>query len=106
MSSDLKAPEDVILARLLRLNATVYGLVTGLIAGTGLLAATLWLVAKGGPNVGEHLKLLGHYFPGYTVTTAGAFIGFAYAAVLGFVVAYGVAMLYNRLVGRKEPRDA
>src|SRR5207244_7023028 len=78
MSDEVKAPEEVILTRLMRLNALVYGVVAGLVAGLGLLVATLWLVAKGGTMVGGHLGLLGHYFPGYSVTCAGGSIGFAF----------------------------
>lgn len=98
MSNELRPPEDVILTRLLRLNALVYGLVAGLLAGLALMIATLWLVAKGGVDVGRHLGLLAHYFPGYSVTAIGSLIGFAYAFVCGFAIAYSVAFLYNWLV--------
>jgi hypothetical protein len=29
---------------------------------------TIWLVIKGGPNMGQHLQLLGQYFVGYSVS--------------------------------------
>ena len=47
--------------------------------------------------------MLGHYFPGYSVTVAGGFIGFAYACACGFAVGYAVAWVYNRLIRLRVP---
>lgn len=80
-----------------RLNARAWGISLGLLFGLGLLSATLFLVIKGGPNVGQHLALLGNYFPGYRVTVVGAFIGFVYAFVLGYAVGRLIGVVYNRL---------
>jgi hypothetical protein len=80
------------------LNVRAWGISLGLVFGLGLLGATLFLVAKGGQNVGEHLNLLGNYFPGYSVSAAGAFIGFVYAFVLGYGLGRVVGTVYNRLV--------
>jgi len=85
-----------------RLDANAYGFVTGTLAGLGLMAATLILVVKGGPDVGATLGLLAHYFPGYTVTVGGAFVGLAYAFVVGYVAGYLVGFLYNRVVARSR----
>ena len=74
--------EDVVLTRLLRLNATINGVVIGLMVGLAVFIATNWLVLKGGLVVGSHLVLLAQFFPGYRVTFLGSLIGFAY----GFVV--------------------
>ena len=82
-----------------RLNARAWGISVGLLLGGGLFLATIILVIKGGPNVGQHLGLLRAYFPGYRVTLAGSFIGFVY----GFVIGYGVGRLlgsvYNLMAG-------
>jgi hypothetical protein len=97
--------EELVLTRMLRLNATVHGLVTGLVAGLGLFVATNWLVLKGGDVVGPHLALLGQFFIGYRVTFVGSVIGFAYAFMCGFVGGYAIARLYNWFViYREEPR--
>ncbi len=101
LQDDLKAPEDMVLTRLLELNAVIYGVVLGLIAGVGLFGITLWLVVKGGEVVGPHLALLGQYLPGYTVTVSGSFIGLGYGFAIGFVLAYTVARIYNWLVKLK-----
>ena len=47
MATEEKALEAVVLTRLLRLNATLQGLVIGIIAGLGIFVATNWLLIKG-----------------------------------------------------------
>jgi hypothetical protein len=90
--------EQIVMTRLLRVSAVVQGIVTGLILGLGIFLATIWLVVKGGPVVGPHLALLGQYFIGYRVTVAGSLIGLGYGFVVGFVLGYGIAWLYNQLL--------
>ncbi len=102
MTAEDKELEQVILTRLVRLNAKIQGVVTGLIAGVTLFAATNWLVLKGGEHVGPHLRLLGQFFIGYRVTFLGSFIGFAYAFACGFIVGYSVAWIYNWIAGRRQ----
>ena len=91
-----------------RLRASVIAVVLGLFGGFGLFTATVWLVIRGGPEhegqaiVGPHLSLLSNYYPGYSVTWGGAFVGFAYAAVTGAVVGYSVAWVYNFIAFRKK----
>ena len=86
MAEDEKTLGTVVLTRLLRLNAIMQGVVTGIVAGLGIFIATNWLVLKGGDVVGPHLGLLGHFFIGYKVSFVGSFIGFAYAFVTGFLI--------------------
>ena len=97
-----KAPEEVVLTRLQRLNATVQGVVTGIVAGFVVFIATNWLVLKGGRVVGPHLSLLGQFFIGYRVTFVGSLIGFAYGFVYGFAGGYLVARMYNWLVDLRQ----
>lgn len=84
-------------AALARLNGRAWGIAIGLLAGGGLFLATIILVAKGGQNVGQHLVLLASYFPGYSVSVAGSFIGFVYGFVLGYALGRVIGMVYNRL---------
>jgi len=85
-----------------RLNAQAWGIAFGLLNGVGLFLATIILVIKGGEDVGQHLRMLAVYFPGYRVTTAGAFVGFIYAFVLGYILGRLVGTVYNWLV-RRDP---
>jgi hypothetical protein len=104
MTDDQKTLEQVVLTRLLRLNATVQGVVAGIIAGLGIFIATNWLVIKGGDVVGPHLSLLGNFFIGYRVSFFGSLIGFAYGFVSGFVVGYVVARIYNWVVDLRHDK--
>jgi hypothetical protein len=105
--------EEVVVTRLLRLNATLQGIVSGILLGLAIFVATNWLVIKGGPIgsegapvVGPHLSLLGQYFIGYKVTFFGSLIGFGYGCLVGFLIGYFVASTYNWLVDVKERRSA
>jgi hypothetical protein len=87
-------------ATLLRLNARAWGISTGLLFGGGLFLATVVLVIRGGPQVGQHLGMLRIFFPGYSVTWVGAFIGFVYAFVIGYGLGRIIGSVYNRLAFR------
>ena len=97
--------EQVLVARAIaRLRAGIVAIVTGMIGGVALLVATLWLVIKGGPTVGQHLGLLRSYYPGYAVTWTGALVGFVYGALTGAILGWCVAWLYNVLAGWRSGR--
>lgn len=101
--------EQVVMTRLLRLNAAVQGVVVGILAGFVIFIATNWLILRGGhlgphgePIIGPHLSLLSQFFVGYRVTFWGSLVGFFYAFLLGFLVGYGIAITYNWIVSLKE----
>lgn len=97
-TSDLE--RALVEAAIVRLRASIVSLVMGVAGAVGLFAATAWLVARGGEDVGAHLGLLAHYFPGYAVTWPGAFIGAGYGFVVGAVVGWLAAWVYNRVAAR------
>ncbi len=78
------------------LNARLFGIVLGILFGTGLFLVTNFLVLKGGEHVGAHLGLLSNFFPGYRVTFLGSIIGFCYAFVLGFLTGGIIGSVYNK----------
>ena len=92
--------EELIRTAVVRLRARVFALVFGLVSGAGLFLATVYLLLRGGRDVGKHLKLLSNYCPGYDVTWLGAFVGFGYGLVYGAVVGFAVAWIYNRFAER------
>jgi hypothetical protein len=104
MADNNNALEHVVLTRLLRLNATVQGVVTGIVAGLGIFIATNWLVLKGGDVVGPHLSLLANFFIGYQVSFFGSLIGFVYGFLSGFVIGYSVARIYNWVVSLRRAK--
>jgi len=101
---DREVLEEAVLTRLLRLNAVVQGVVTGIVVGLGVFIATNWLVLKGGEVVGPHLSLLGQFFVGYRVTFAGSLIGAAYGFVCGFVGGYLIVRMYNWFADLREAK--
>lgn len=112
MADHEKTLEELVLTRLLRLNAKVQGVVTGLVAGLGIFVATNWLILKGGPTgpegdviVGPHLSLLSQFFIGYRVTFVGGLIGFVYGFVLAFFVGYFTAKIYNLVVDFRDVKQ-
>ena len=89
--------QDEVKTTLLRLNARAWGIAVGLLFGTALFLGTMVLVMRGGPSVGPHLGMLWVFLPGYRVTVGGAFIGFAYAFVIGYAVGRLIGSVYNAL---------
>jgi hypothetical protein len=87
--------QDEVADYVVRLNGRAWGIALGLLFGVGLFLATLILVLRGGEDVGQHLGLLSIYFPGYDVSVPGAFIGFAYAFVVGYAIGRLICLFYN-----------
>lgn len=85
---------------LVRFSEQGWGLAFGSVSALGLFVATIWLVLRGGINVGEHLNLLGVYLPGYSVSYVGSVIGFVYAFVIGYGAGRTIATVYNRFLPR------
>ena len=98
-------PELALVTRAIaRIRAGIVAIVTAMVVGFALFAATLWLVIKGGPNVGQHLSLLQAYYPGYSVTWVGSLVGLVYGALTGAVLGWSVAWLYNILANWRSNR--
>ena len=85
-----------------RLRVVIVALVAAMIFGFGLFLATLWLVIKGGPQVGPTLGLLRVYYPGYSVTWTGSLVGLFYGALTGAALGACVAFVYNALASRRS----
>jgi hypothetical protein len=93
----METEEELIQKAVVLLNAKLLGVVVGFLMGAGLFLATIFLVIKGGHNVGAHLSLLAIYFPGYSVSFWGSIIGFFYAFILGFLGGLTLGAVYNKL---------
>ena len=85
-----------------RIHAGVLALVCAVLGGAGLFVMTLWLVIRGGVNVGAHLGLLSWYFYGYRVTWWGAFVGLFWGALVGGAVGWVVGEVYNLVVWLRQ----
>lgn len=89
--------EEQIAKAVVQLNAKLLGVVFGTLLGLGLFLVTIFLVVKGGENVGQHLVLLSQFFPGYSVTYLGSVIGFVYAFAVGMIVGSVLGAVYNKV---------
>ncbi len=90
--------DTIIMWALAKLDVTAFVAASAVISGAALLLLTLFLVVKGAPPgipVGPHLAQLSVFFPGYSVTTIGAFIGGAYASVVGGALGFLLATFWN-----------
>jgi hypothetical protein len=92
--------ERLLEATLARLNARILGLTLAFLGAAGLSIATLVLLLKGGSQVGKHLRLLRHFFPGYDVTWSGLLLSIPYGAAAGFVAGYAISRVYNVVARR------
>ena len=90
--------EEALLREVIRLSSNVFGLTLGILFAAGIFLATNILVLKGGPHVGAHLQLLNQFFPGYSVTFGGSFLGAAYGFVVGYISGWVIAAVYNWVV--------
>ena len=93
---------EALYGAIVRLRARVMALVFGLVGGTGLCLATVWLLILGGEEVGAHLGLLGNYLPGYEVSWWGALTGFGYGTLIGAIIGWGVARVYNQVASHRS----
>lgn len=104
MAQDKDAIKSVVLTQVMRLNATVHGVVFGIVLGLIIFIATNWLVIKGGDVIGPNLSLLNQFFIGYSVTFLGSIIGFLYGFLTGFLVGFFIATLYNWILDLRAPK--
>lgn len=90
----LPAPLALVFAPL---HKRALGLAGGLACGLLIFLITgISLIREGGQQV--NLWLLSNYFAGYTQTWAGAFIGFAWGTVVGFVAGWFIAFCRNFMI--------
>jgi protoporphyrinogen oxidase len=80
-----------------KLDPLALGMSLGIVAGVGLLLATLLMSMTGGDLSGKTLTLLGQFYPGYTVTAVGGLVGLVYGFLTGFVLGWGYAFLRNAM---------
>lgn len=80
----------------IRFNALMLGITGGILTAGIMYFATIASLAKWGNDSGNYLGLLAIFFPGYSVSGTGAWIG----AFWGFVYAAAFFSLSYRLYGR------
>jgi hypothetical protein len=81
-----------------RLDVVAFACASAVVFAGVLFVLTFGLTWKGAPPgvpVGPNLAALSAYFPGYAVTYGGAFVGAAYAALVGAAFGFVLAALWN-----------
>jgi hypothetical protein len=86
---------DAIRRTFLQLHSLALGCALGVTAGVGVGLSTLLLWWRGGPRVGENLKVLSSYFPGFSVDLVGAGVGAVYGFAAGCLGGFAVAAFRN-----------
>lgn len=85
----------------IRFNSFMLGITGGILTAGIMYFATIASLAKWGDQSGNYLGLLAVFFPGYSVSSGGAWIGafwgFVYASVF-FSLSY---RLYGRVLGTR-----
>jgi hypothetical protein len=101
MTDNDQAVDDQLLVQsFARLQASALGTSLGAVTAAALFLATAVLRVRSmfdppDAPLGPHLALLANYFPGYTVSWPGAFVGAAYGFACGWATGVVVAFLLN-----------
>ena len=77
-----------------KLNRMAFALAAGIFWGAGIFFTTFWAMAIGRP---ESLGFLAFY-PGYSVSVIGAFVGLLWGFTDGFIGGFIFAALYNYIL--------
>ena len=85
-----------------RFDPVALGVAIGSAAGLLVCSATAYLLLLGGEVVGPNLSLLGNYLLGYGMSWAGAALGTAEAAILGYVFGWVLGGTINLIIGMHE----
>ena len=104
MTAETAEQRQLLQVAIVRLRSRVMAVTFGMVGGVGLFVATVWLLIRGGENVGQHLNLLDNYFPGYEVSWVGSLIGFGYGALFGGIIGWTLAWVYNRVADGRASR--
>ena len=73
------------------------GAAVGVVGGLAVFAVTVFHVVLH-PSPAFKLGLLAQYFPGYTVSWMGAFVGLFWGSLAGFVTGWFVAFVRNAVI--------
>ncbi len=95
---DADRSDRIVRATFARLDIAAIAVSVGCLFAILLWTATATLLLKGAPagqHIGEHLGLLGHFFPGYSVSWPGSVAGLAYGFLVGVGVGGSVGVFWN-----------
>jgi len=83
----------------MKLRIRAFALTAGLVWGFGVLFLTWWLLLWH-PDLAGQPAFVGLFYPGYTVSPIGSFIGFLWGFIDMFIGGFIFAWLYNFFADR------
>jgi len=98
MPNEVDTDKAILMAAFARMDPVALAVALGSTWALMLFAATTILLLKGAPEggqIGTHLDLIGIYLPGYEVTWPGALLGALYLWLIGAIVGFVLAVLWN-----------
>jgi hypothetical protein len=91
----------VLMRAAVRFNALMLGITGGTLAALIVFFATHLSIAKWGSDAGSYLGLLNVFFPGFSVTSGGAWVGAFWAFVYAGIFASLSYLLYGMALGAR-----
>lgn len=85
----------------IRFNALMLGVTAGTLAAVIIFFATHASIVKWGSESGNYLSLLAIFFPGYSVTSSGAWVGAFWAFIYSATCSSLSYRLYGRVLGTR-----
>lgn len=98
MAPNIDKDKAILMAAFAKIKPVAMAVALGIVFALVLFSATAILLIKSalsGVVAGPHLALLGIYLPGYEVSWTGAFLGAAYLFVVGALLGFVLAVLWN-----------
>ena len=83
----------------IRFNAMILGLTAGTLAAVVVYVGTQASIVKWGDNSGGYLELLAIFFPGYSVSASGAWIGAFWAFFYFSITSWLSYRVYGKVLG-------
>ena len=104
-SSPLSEKERQVLADAIALNTRIAAISTAVVGGVAVWLATAVLLWRGGYNIGKTLAILSTFFPGYSVTWGGAWIGLLWGGIFGAISGWIMYATYARTLRHRIERQ-
>lgn len=101
MNHDADQVNFKLLDAAVRFNARILGLTAGTLAAAVIYIATQASIVKWGGDSGGYLELLAIFFPGYSVSTAGAWVGAFWAFVYCGTGSWLSYRVYGKVLGTR-----
>jgi len=80
----------------MKLSRKAFGLAVGYSWGLAIFLLTNIMILRGG--AGQHLRVLGYLYAGYSFSFFGSIIGLIWGIVTGFLMGWLFAFFYNLFV--------